>query len=143
MRPALSRLPASGAGGPLAIPGGEDLIARRGDDRGSFTSPLYEKTPPSRPGDTREPATLPRMPVNAEVAELDRDALNAARVAELCRAAAGERLITIRRALGMKNWRTWLNHECPITKPVVGECIKAAQKRVDMARCEAGRDRGP
>jgi len=42
--------------------------------------------------------------LTTEVAELDQDACKAKRIAEPCRAAAGERLLTIRKALGPKRW---------------------------------------
>ena len=60
-----------------------------------------------------------------DVVELDRDAADASRVAQLCKAAAGQRLIEIRRALGMKGWYAWLNADCPLSKGRVGELIKA------------------
>ena len=55
-----------------------------------------------------------------DVVDSHRDALEAAWVSELCATAAGQRVIEIRRALGVKRWHAWLNDECPIPKGTVG-----------------------
>ena len=65
--------------------------------------------------------------ITTDFLDSHRDALDAARVSQLCAKAAGQRLIEIRRSLGVKRWHAWLNGECLIAKGTVGHYIRAAQ----------------
>ena len=51
--------------------------------------------------------------ITHDVIDSHRDALEAARVSQLCAKAAGKRLIEIRRSLGVKAWNVWLNRGGP------------------------------
>ena len=64
----------------------------------------------------------------AEVAELHLDALEAARVAELCMQAAGQRLAEIRAGMRAIDWHKWTrSNGCPLPRALVARYMEAAQ----------------
>ena len=58
-----------------------------------------------------------------DVVDSHRDAIEAARVSQLCAKAAGRRLIETRRSLGVKNWNAWLRGDSPPSKSAVNHYL--------------------
>lgn len=65
----------------------------------------------------------------AEVRELHLDALEAARVAELCALAAGQRLLELRGSMRAIDWHKWVRSDgCPLPHGVLARYLAAARE---------------
>lgn len=71
----------------------------------------------------------------AEIMELNRDALEAARVARLCRRAAGQRLLEIRMSMGARAFETWCaGLGCPVLASTAAAWVALAEHHAEQER---------
>jgi hypothetical protein len=64
-----------------------------------------------------------------EIADLHRDALEAARVAQLVGETIGDRLLELRDGMPVTRWRTRLREESLLPRPLVERHLHAAKVR--------------
>jgi len=81
------------------------------------------------------PAADPLDALAAEIAELHRDAREAARVARLCEVAAGQRLIEIRASMDARAWSRWIaGGACPVLPATARALVAAAEQHAEQAQ---------